>query len=152
MAKRINIGDVLQILTSQGVSYAQVTHKNSEYGHLIRVFTGFYPIKLKDYNFVVNSEVQFSTFFPVQSAINQGLLSVVGNATVPEKLQEFPIFRSRNGGPGGSIWLWSGGKAIMLERELLLEELKYPVKSIISAPLLVGRIENGYRSETHEVW
>ena len=30
--------------------------------------------------------------------------------------------------------------------------MKYPTRSIISAPLLVERIENGYRAETHEIW
>ncbi|WP_244426532.1 hypothetical protein [Rhizobium sp. PDO1-076] len=152
MKRRVKLGDILQILTSQGVSYAQVTHKNPEYGHLIRVFAGFHPTQPKDHNSVVNAEVQFSAFFPVQSAVNQALLSVVSNIAIPKSLQEFPTFRSRNGGPGGSIWLWNGDKAVRLERELSTDELEYPTEGIISAPLLVERIEKGYRPETHEIW
>ncbi|KAB2514113.1 hypothetical protein F8N49_27810, partial [Pseudomonas sp. GXM4] len=87
-----------------------------------------------------------------QSAVNQGLLSVVANVPVPERLQVFPTFRSRNGGPGGSIWLWNGSEALRLEREISSEELKHSTRGIISAPLLVERIENNYRAETHEVW
>jgi hypothetical protein len=152
MAKRVKMGDVIQILTSEGVAYAQVTHKHPEYGYLIRIFSGFHNTRPKDFSAVVSCPVQFSAFFPVQSAVNQGLISVVDNTPVPEILQVFPTFRSRNGGPAGSIWLWSGGDAVRLERCLLPEELTYPTEGIISAPLLVERIENNYRAETHEVW
>lgn len=152
MAKKIKLGDVLQVLTSQGVAHAQVTHKHSEFGFLIRVFTGFHNVQPKDFSIVVNGELQFSAFFVVQSAVNQGLLSVVANVPIPERLQLFPAFRSRNGGPGGSIWLWDGNEALRLEREIYSEELKHPTRGIISAPLLVERIENDYRAETHEIW
>jgi hypothetical protein len=152
MAKKVKLGDVLQILTSQGVAYAQVTHRHPEFGYLIRVFSGFYGMQPKDFLAVVSAPVQFSAFFVVQSAVNQGLLSVASSVPIPEYLQEFPTFRSRNGGPGGSVWLWSGGEAVRLDRRLLPEEMKYPVEGIISAPLLVERIENGYRAETHEIW
>lgn len=152
MAKRIKLGDIFQVLTSQGVAYGQVTHKNSEYGHLVRIFHGFHSRPCKDFDQIVNSEVQFSVFFPMQSAVNQGLLSVPGNTEIPVSLQEFPTFRSRNGGAGGSIWLWNGEKPVRLERDLQQSELKYPTRGIISAPLLVERIEKGYRAETHEVW
>ncbi|WP_088146782.1 hypothetical protein [Achromobacter denitrificans] len=152
MAKRIKLGDVLQIMTSQGVAYAQVTHKHPEFGYLIRVLSGFYDTQPKDFLEIVNCPVQFSAFFVVQSAVNQGLLSVVANVSVPESLQIFPKFRSRNGGPGGSIWLWDGGEAIRLERNLSSDEQKISTRGIISAPLLVERIENNYRAETHDVW
>jgi len=152
MAKKVKIGDLLQILTSQGVAYAQVTHKNPEFGYLIRVFSGFYDSKPKDFSAIASSPVQFSAFFVVQSAVNQGLLSVVGNVPVPESLQEFPTFRSRNGGPGGSIWLWNGNEAVRLKRDLSLEEQKFSTRGVISAPLLVERIESNYRAETHEAW
>ncbi|WP_082768034.1 hypothetical protein [Ectopseudomonas composti] len=152
MAKKVKLGDVLQILTSHGVAYAQVTHRHPEFGYLIRVFSGFYERIPSDFSTVVKSEVQFSAFFVVQSAVNQGLLSVVANVPVADNLQAFPTFRSRNGGSGGSIWLWSGGDAIRLERDLSLEEQKHSTRGIISAPLLVERIENGYRAEAHEVW
>lgn len=152
MAKKIRVGDVLQILTSQGVAYAQVTHKHVEFGFLIRVFPGFHTEHPKDFSVIVEDEPQFSAFFVVQSAVNQGLLSVVANVPVPETLQVFPTFRSRNGGPGGSIWLWDGEESHRLERDISSEELKCSTRGIISAPLLVERVENNYKAETHEVW
>lgn len=152
MAKKVRLGDVLQILTSQGVAYAQVTHKHPEYGFLIRVFPGFHKEQPKDFSVIVKSEPQFSSFFVVQSAVNQGLLAVVANVPIPESLQAFPMFRSRAGGPGGSLWLWDGRELFRLEREISSEELKYSTRGIISAPLLVERIEKNYRPETHEPW
>lgn len=152
MAKRIKIGDILQILTSEGVCYAQITHKHPEFGFLIRVFTGFYDKTPNDFEKVTQSLVQFSAFFVAQSAVNQGLLSVVANSPVPAHLADFPVFRSRSGGPGGSIWLWDGENSERLERKLTPDEMKYSVRGIISAPLLVERVEKGYRPEVHEIW
>lgn len=152
MAKRVKLGDVLQVLTSQGVAYAQVTHKHPEYGYLIRVFSGFHDRQPGDFATVVAGPVLFSAFFVVQTAVNQSLLAVVGHVPVPEHLQAFPVFRSRNGGAGGSLWLWDGETSVCLERELSEQEQRYPVRGIISAPLLVERIEKNYRAETHEVW
>lgn len=152
MAKRIKIGDILQILTSEGVCYAQVTHKHPEFGFLIRVFAGFHDKAPRDFQELTQSPVQFSAFFVAQSAVNQGLLSVVANNPVPAHLADFPVFRSRNGGPGGSIWLWDGESSERLERRLTPDEMKYSVRGIISAPLLVERIEQGYTPEVHEIW
>jgi hypothetical protein len=152
MAKEVKLGDIFQVLTSQGVTYAQVIHKHPEFGFLICVSPGFHNKQPKDFSVVVDVEPQLPAFFVVQGAVNQGLLSVVANFPVPERLQVFPPFRSRNGGPGGSIWLWNGSEALRLESEISSEELKHSTRGIISAPLLVGRSEKNYRAETHEVW
>jgi len=151
MAKRIKIGDVIQILTSEGVAYAQVTHKNPKYSFLLQVFSGFYPKTPNDFSEVVSEPPQFCAFFPIQTAVNKGLLSVVANVPVADRNKPFPIFRTRNGGHGGSCWLWDGKESKMLDREFTEQELKYSDLGIISAPLLVERIEKGYRPETHDV-
>ncbi|MDD0976808.1 hypothetical protein [Pseudomonas fontis] len=152
MAKKVKLGDILQVLTAEGVAYAQVTHKHPEFGFLIRVFPGFHASPPETFASVVEAEPQFSAFFVVQSAVNQGLLAVVGNVPVSPALQAFPTFRARAGGPGGSLWLWDGEDETRLERGLSEEEMRYPVRGIISAPLLVERIEKGYRAHTHEIW
>lgn len=105
---RAHLGDILQVLTSRGVAYAQVTHNNPGFGFLIRVFNGFYSEQPKDFSVLVDCELQFSAFFVVKSAVNQGVLSVVANVPVPESLKVFPIFRSRNGGNGGQYGFGMG--------------------------------------------
>lgn len=152
MVKRVKVGDIVQITTSEGVSYAQLTHIHQEYGYLIRIFEGRYIKVPKDWAEVVRRSVQFSTFFPLQSAVNQSLVSVVGNHPVPNELSSFPTFRSRNGTRGGSIWLWDGTTSTMLDRSLREDEYYLPVRGIVSAPLLVERIEIGYRPQVNERW
>ena len=155
MAKRIKIGDVMQILTSIGVSFAQVTHKHHEYSWLIRVFPGTYPHNPKDFTAIVNQEPQFSAFFGVQVAVNRGFFSIVANVPVSEQNQRFPIFRGGHHGRDGktvlSWWLWDGEKSTRLDRPLTEEEKKYPLTGFPSAPLIIEWIEKGYRAETHDV-
>ncbi len=112
--KRAKLGDIVQILTSEGVSYAQLTHIHPEYGHLIRIFENRYKKLPKDWAEVGRRPVQFSTFFPLQSAVNQLLVAVVANHPVPDELATFPTFRSRNGTRGGSIWIWDSGTSTKL--------------------------------------
>lgn len=154
MTKRIKIGDTIQILTSKGVCYAQVTHKHSRYGYLLRVFDSFRTDRPNNLGEVVASPVLFSAFFPVQKAVDEGLVANVGNSSVTAANSVFPIFRTSardRDGRRGPWWLWNGETEVMLTRGLSDEEKRYPVHGIISAPLLVERIEKGYRAETHDL-
>lgn len=58
-------------------------------------------------------------------------------------------FRTR---AGGSLWLWDGDEEYRLDRAFSSQEQKYPTRGLISAPLLVERIEKNYRAQPHEVW
>ncbi len=151
MAKRAKIGDVIQILTSSGVAYAQFTHKHQKYGALLSVFDGFHYERSNKINFsqVVSENPAFNAFFPLQTALNDRLLSVVANVPVADCNKEFPTFRSNDN--SGPWWIWDGKKETMLERDLTSSEKRYSRGGIISAPLLLERIENGYRPETHDV-
>jgi hypothetical protein len=154
MAKRIKIGDVMQILTSIGVSYAQVTHKDIKYSWIIRVFPETYPQTPKDFTTVVNQEPQFSAFFGVQVAVNRGLFAIVANVPIWEGNQKFPLFRGANHSrhwKTGPWWLWDGEKSLRLDRPLTEEEQKYPLTGFPSAPLIIEWIEQGYRAETHDL-
>ena len=54
-------------------------------------------------------------------------------------------------GQCGPWWIWDGENEEMLERELTPSEMRYSLRGIISAPLLLERIEQGYRPEIHDV-
>lgn len=154
MAKRAKIGDVIQILTSEGVAYAQFTHKNREFGALLSVFGGFYSSAPDDFSQVVAKSPMFNAFFPLQPVLNEGLLSVASNVPVAGCNKKFPMFRTRVVTPDGQCgpwWIWDGESEELLERELTPAEKLYSHREIISAPLLLERIEQGYRPETHDV-
>ena len=158
MAKRVKIGDIMQILTSEGISYAQVTHKNPRYGYLIMVFPGTYPKTPKDFNSVVDQRPQFSAFFPVQQAVNQGLFAIVANVAVSDRNALFPIFRSglrgKDGKIMGSWWLWDGETETRLDRPLTNEEKNIQLEAYRVGPSSSNESKRGTgrKLTTYEVF
>ena len=111
--KRIKIGDLFEISTVKGLVYGQFTHKNKEYGALIRVFSGFYDRRPQDLTIVREQAVQFISFFPIQSAVNAGLITFCSNQAISQENSIFPIFRSANFSKNATRdaddwWLWDG--------------------------------------------
>jgi hypothetical protein len=154
MAKRIKIGDVFQIVTINGIAYAQVTHKHERYGYLVRVFAGFHDKQVSDFAKVVSEKPLFSAFFLIQAAVNQGFFTVIANCDVSDANKIFPHFRSTSygkNGERGDWWIWNGTVDVRLFRPLTDEEKKYSIHSIISAPLLIERTQNQYRAEVDDV-
>ncbi|MDO5657496.1 MAG: hypothetical protein Q4G36_04120 [Paracoccus sp. (in: a-proteobacteria)] len=80
----------------------------------------------------MSSSPQFQAFFPAQSAVNQGLLSVVSSVPVAEQNKKFPTFRSiviGKNGQRGPWWIWDGETEKVLDRPLLEAEKKYPARA-----------------------
>lgn len=155
--KRVKIGDVFEVPTSNGLVYGQYTHKNDEYGALIRIFTGFYPTRPNDLTTISLQPVQFTVFFPIQRAVNLGLITHCANFPVIPENAVFPIFRSASRSKEGkrsadNWWVWDGATSKRLGRILTEEEKKYPVEGIISFPLLVERAENLYAAEKDDIY
>ena len=147
------IGDVLEILTSRGLAYAQYTNQIPKRGGLLRVIEGCYENRPSDLAALVKGDLQFETLFPVTAAVSRGIFAVVGNVQIPHDRQALPVFRSGMPPPGGgpirNWWLWDG------EREWQVgvldpEQWKLPRSSIINDTLLVERIESGWRQEGAE--
>ncbi|MBQ9226348.1 MAG: hypothetical protein IJ177_09210 [Fibrobacter sp.] len=95
--KRPKIGDIIEIPTRSGFAYAQFTHKHSMYGALLRVHNTVYQTRqsLDVIQLVVSvREPDFSVFFPLGAAVHRGIVSIVGNAPIPEKQKPFPLFRN----------------------------------------------------------
>ena len=94
MAKRVKIGDLVEMPIEHGDAYAQYTHKHARYGALLRVFSEVYPAGASDLESVIEGKVQFSIFCQLQSAINDGFMSVVSNLSIKDEHADFPLFRS----------------------------------------------------------
>jgi hypothetical protein len=150
MAKRIKIGDIIEIETSIGFAYAQYTHKHNKYGALIRVFDKVFKESIDDFDGVEDIPVRFSIFFPLQAAINRDIFKVVGNRPVAEKNQQFPVFRDGTPHPKTRQvevwWLWDGEKEWRVG-ELTESQWKLPIRGIWNDTLLIERIESGWRQE-----
>jgi len=154
--KRPKIGDIIEIPTRHGFAYAQFTHKHRMYGALLRVYNTIYQTKqsLDVIQSAVNSrEPDFSTFFPLGAAVNRSIVSVVGNAPIPEKQKPFPLFRDgvvdQKTRKVETWWLWDGENEWPIG-ELASEQKRIPIRGVWNDTLLVERIETGWTPETDD--
>lgn len=148
--KTVQVGDIFQILTSEGVCYGQVINMNPKWKFVVAVFREFFAKEPDDFEILVKTEPQFITTFLIQDAVRQGLFTLVCNVPVSTHLTKFPVFRGTNNLKGDdTMWFfWDGQDEWKVHRALTDIEKKYPVgPSLPSAPLLVERIENDYRVE-----
>jgi len=148
--KTIKVGDVFQILTSEGVCYGQVIHTHPKYKFVVAIFREFYSKRPLDFAPIVAQTPQLITPFLIQHGVKQGLFTLVDNIPVADQHKAFPIFRGTNNpGEGDETlwWFWDGEKEWRIDRPLIDEEKKYPRKALPSAPMLIEWIENDYRVE-----
>lgn len=148
---RNKIGDLLEIKTSKGISYALYTHQHKKYGFLIRLFRNVYTEPLVTFESVLVNDVQCSFFFPLNIAVRKNIVKVVSNLEIPSELSDFPIFRTGFVNPDlGKVetwWLWDG---INEERigKLSKEQKSLPIRGIWNDTILIERIESGWTPST----
>ena len=113
------------------------------YGSLLRVFTGF-DLERPDVLQVASRPVQFSTFFPLNSAVTRKLVQIAGHAPVAPSLTSFPTFRTGVANPltgeVGTWWLWDGENEWRVGA-LTPEQRRFPVRGVMNDTLLIERIE-----------
>ena len=152
--KRIRFGDIVEFKTSKGLAYAIYTHRHDKpprFGAMIRVFDNVYQSRPERIEEVVDVPVRFTTFFPLQNAVNRGVATVVGHVAIPDALKAFPIFRSGTADPKTKRvdrwWLWDGEKEWEVG-EITAEQRRLPIRSVWNDTFLIHRIEDGWRPET----
>lgn len=153
MTRRKRIGDVYEIKTNKELAYFQYTHeytKPPKWGSLIRVLNGFYSKRpsLEEINRIVEKPHRFQTFCFLQAGIKEGEVQFVGNFSIPEFAQKFPIFKGTNSMPKKDPlekiwWLWDGEKEWKVGKLSLEEQMKYPLKQLCDVTALIGDIETG---------
>jgi len=150
MAKKLRIGDVLEIETQRGLAYAQYTHRNEKFGSLIRVLPGFFLTRPKSLADLVRGPSSFVVFYPVRAAISQKVAKVVINEPVPEHAREFPLFRSGTPDPitnkVQTWWFWDGERGWPVG-SLTPEQLKMPIRMIVNHTGLVQLINDEWKPE-----
>lgn len=154
MAKRIKIGDILEIKTSKGYAYMQYTHKDiGTMGSLVRVFNGIYDKQLEELDILKDKDVQFITFFPLQFALNKGIVNYLGNMELRDEFRVFPIFKSMLGqdlktNKAKSWNIWEDGKVVnIIYSPLSKEEKMIPNYGVINDTMLIYKIETNFTEE-----
>jgi hypothetical protein len=150
MATKVDIGDVVEIPTKLGNAYAQFSNYHSEppkFGALLRVLPGLFRERPIDFARLIAGKEVFSTFFPLQAAVNRGIVRIVGREPVPPHARKFPLFRAGNINPNtGKVeqwWLWDGTKSWKIDK-LSDEQLDLPIEGVWNDTMLIQRIEQGW--------
>ena len=151
---KTRFGDVVEIETKKGLAYALYTHRHVQrpvYGALIRIFDHLYLSRPENISDVARNPVRFNTFFPLQAAVNRGLVKIIGNIPVPRGLEAFPMFRSglidRRTKKVANWSLWDGEKYFKVGK-LSDEQRKLSTLGVCNDTFLINRIESGWRPET----
>jgi hypothetical protein len=142
----LRLGDIIEIKTARGLSYAQYTHKHSQYGALLRVFEEAFAIRPTDFSQVVLLPVQFVTFFPLGSACARGIVTVVSNHPI-QTPTEFPTFRAGvadRAGKYNNWWLWDGKTEVQIGT-LTPGQEELPIRGVINDTLLFERVESNWK-------
>lgn len=150
MGKKIKIGDLAEISTARGKAYALFTHKETQWGALLRVYSGVHPDRPDDLSSLLSSPVQFVVFFPLQAAVNRGLVDIVGNFEVPKELEKAPRFRSAGAvDRDGRVLDWYVEGAFGKQRvtKLTDKQKKLPIRQVVNDTALIEMIEGGWAAD-----
>lgn len=144
----VRLGDIVEIKTARGLSYAQYTHKHVQYGALLRVFEKAFTSRPTDFSQVVVLPIQFVTFFPLGAAYSRGIVTVVSNQPI-QAPTEFPKFRAGVADRTGRYndwWLWDGKTEVRIGT-LKPGQEELPIRGVINDTLLFERVESNWKHQ-----
>ncbi len=145
--KRLRIGDVIEIQTPLGLAYAQFSHQDEQFGHLLRVLPSICEQPPESFKEMVNLKERFYVFFPLSAALSQGIVHRVANEDVPSWAQKFPLMRKAgwrdDSGKVLNWWLWDGEKEWQVD-SLTPEQESLSLAQIWNDTLLIERIVEGW--------
>lgn len=93
MARRVKVGDVIEIPSEYGFAYAQYVRMIPRYGHFVQVFPGFHSERPAQVEDIVKLKPQFETIFPVGIALSRGWANFVENLPLFKTWPETIVFK-----------------------------------------------------------
>ncbi|MGI9424463.1 MAG: hypothetical protein ACR2PA_14810 [Hyphomicrobiaceae bacterium] len=89
-------GDVVELETSAGLAYLQVTHLHHAYPEIVRALAGLHQTRPADLNLLVNLPTRFITMTPLAANLAAGQLTGtrIGHFQIPDAARDFPVFRT----------------------------------------------------------
>lgn len=145
--KKAKFGDIIGIKTPKGFAYLQYTHKDPEYGDLLRVLPGVFDGEPDSLESLSNLKELYFVFFPLSFALSKELVSVVGYAAIPEWAVEKPFLRRAGGrAPTGKVlnWWLNDGRREWKVDKLSEEQKNWSLAAIWNDTLLIQRICEGW--------
>lgn len=144
---RPNIGDVIEIDTPEGLAYAQFSHRDQQFGYLLRVLPGIYKQRPESFADLVNLEERFYVFFALDGALSRGIVKRASNEAVPDRARKFPLMRMAGwrdeSGRVLNWWLYDGEREWQVDK-LTPEQESLSLAQVWNDTLLVQRIIEGW--------
>lgn len=141
------VGDIVEIRTSNGLAYAQISHVHDMYGTLLRIMPHFFAARPRIFSEIIQGKEKFAAFVALNAPVKKRLMAIVGNEPVPLDAMRFPIFRvlmpnlvtkrAENWG------LWDGKKSWKVDK-LSDEQQRFPDAGVWGDELLIERLENDW--------
>ncbi len=89
--KRLNVGGIIEIETSQSLAYAHYTFKEKKHGPLLRVLPGMFDDRPESFDDLVRQDEQFYTFSPPQRACREEVVAIVAHEAIPDSAEVQPL-------------------------------------------------------------
>lgn len=93
---RLKIGDVFEIVTSNGIGLFQYVHKDETIGQLIRILPCLFEEGYVMEDELVEKKELYLIHFPLGSALNQKIVTKKGNYPIPHDFKLPKKFRSEH--------------------------------------------------------
>ncbi len=146
--RKAQLGDVLEVFTGKGLAYLQYTHQH-KMGGVVRVLKGLHRQRPDSLQALVDDDHSFVVLFPVVPSVQDGVIAVVGNYSIPERYQPFPLFRTaglRDAKGNVPWWTWDG-ESLKPISSLTTEMKRLPIRRVVNEAMLVKMIEQGWLPE-----
>ncbi|GAA5497653.1 hypothetical protein Rhal01_03853 [Rubritalea halochordaticola] len=141
--RRPKVGDVIEVPANGGYYYGVVSHRH-DYGDVLRIINKCHALPLKDIPAFEAASDMITLQCIFKGELTNGSLKKVGKIALPEKLRDFPLFRS--GTPNhktGKVevwWLWDGENDIRIG-ELSEEQKQLPRAGALDNEAMVIHLE-----------
>lgn len=145
MSKRVKVGDVLEIVCPDGVIYLHYLGKHSIYGYGVAVS----PI-VHSHTMPVHEDLfrnSYVTFYPVGTAISQGLARIVGSLPSPGLPHRMRRAGARSNTGQVETWIIEEPDGERLVRSLSKDERSLSISSVWNHEYLIESVLEGWTPE-----
>ena len=139
-------GDIVEIPTSDGLAYLQVTHDHPSYPPVIRALSGLFSERPADLLKLLQEPPAFVAMIPLESALARlGIkANLAEHAEIPASDRAFPTFRMPIYDKSGEIvywWLWDGD-GLSYDVDFDAHHNDLPLREVLSAQQFLLKLTN----------
>ena len=129
-------GDIVEVETTKGLAYVQLTHTHPSYPPVVKFLPGSYEHRPDNVTVLAEKPAPMA-MVPLTGALNRlGLKhALAGRSDIPHSERSFPIFRMPIRDKQGKIiywWFWDG-QGLTYSTELMEQQETLPMREVMSS-------------------